>query len=54
VQWGIGLAIDTLLALGLPRVQAFQVAFALFAVCCALSYLWFLWHGRSPAAPQAG
>jgi predicted MFS family arabinose efflux permease len=54
VQWGIGLAIDALLALGLPRVQAFQVAFALFAFCCTLSYLWFLWRGRSPAAPLAG
>jgi hypothetical protein len=54
VQWGIGLAIDALLALGLARVRAFQVAFALFAIGCSLSYLWFLWRGRAPAAPQAG
>jgi MFS family permease len=54
MQWGIGLAIDALLALGLARVRAFQVAFSLFAIACTLSYLWFLWRGRPPAAPQAG
>jgi hypothetical protein len=54
VQWGIGLAIDALLALGLARVQAFQVAFALFAFGCSLSYLWFLWRPRAPMPPQAG
>ncbi len=54
VQWGIGLAIDALLAAGLARVQAFQVAFALFALASALSYSWFLWRGRVPVAPQAG
>jgi MFS family permease len=54
VQWGIGLAIDALLAAGVARVQAFQVAFALFAFASTLSYLWFLWRGRVPVAPQAG
>jgi len=54
VQWGIGLAIDALMALGLPRVLAFQVAFALFALGCTLSYLWFLWSGRTTVAHQAG
>lgn len=52
VQWGIGLTIDTLLALGWPRVQAFRAAFALFALGCSLSYLWFLWCGRDRAAPR--
>ena len=46
VQWGIGLAIDALRASGWPRVQAFQAAFALFALCCIGSYAWFLWRGR--------
>jgi len=54
VQWGIGLAIDALLALGLARMRAFQVAFALFAFGCSLSYLWFLWRARAPTPPQAG
>ncbi len=54
VQWGIGLAIDALLVQGWPRVRAFQAAFALFALGCALSYLWFLWRGRDRPAPQAG
>jgi MFS family permease len=42
VQWGVGLAIDLLASMGMARVHAYQVAFGLFAVCCALSYLWFL------------
>ncbi|MFP5396826.1 MAG: MFS transporter [Gammaproteobacteria bacterium] len=55
VQWGIGLLIDALQALGWARVPAFQAAFAVFAVACAASYLWFLRHGRaSPRCPRAG
>lgn len=42
LQWGIGLVIDLLLAAGWSALSAFRGAFALFAVCCALSYLWFL------------
>jgi predicted MFS family arabinose efflux permease len=42
VQWGIGLAIDALVAAGWPKPQAFRAAFALFGLGCALSYLWFL------------
>jgi predicted MFS family arabinose efflux permease len=49
LQWGIGLAIDGLQALGWSTVSAFRGAFALVAVCCALSYLWFL--RRDDAAP---
>lgn len=50
VQWGIGLAIDRLAGVGWARVAAFQAAFGLFALACALSYLWFLWGGRSGAS----
>ncbi len=53
VQWGIGLAIDALLALGWPQVAAFKAAFGLLALACTLSYAWFLWRGRG-RAPQAG
>ena len=53
VQWGIGLAIDALTALGWQRIAAFQAAFGLFAVTCTLSYVWFLWHARENAAQTA-
>lgn len=46
VQWGIGLAIDALFALGWSRASAFQAAFGVFALASALSYAWFIWHGR--------
>lgn len=42
VQWGIGLAIDALLAAGWERVAAYRAAFGGFAGLCALCYLWFL------------
>ena len=56
VQWGIGLAIDALRAIGLQRVQAFQLAFLVYALGCSVSYLWFLWRGRAGplSAHQAG
>lgn len=47
VQWGIGLGIDALSALGWSRVAAFQAAFGLFALASALSYAWFVWRGRA-------
>jgi predicted MFS family arabinose efflux permease len=54
VQWGIGLVIDVLKHLGWPVVSAFQGAFALFALCCLLSYVWFLWlRGDSHEAPPS-
>ena len=52
VQWGIGLVIDLLRASGWSDVSAFRGAFALFAVCCALSYLWFLWRDDSVARAE--
>ena len=42
LQWGIGLTIDLLRAVGWSELSAFRGAFALFGLCCALSYLWFL------------
>jgi MFS family permease len=43
VQWGIGLAIDGLTALGWARADAFRAAFAGFGACAAAAYAWFLW-----------
>ena len=42
IQWGIGLAIDGLRQTGLSEAGAFRLAFAIFGVCCALSYFWYL------------
>ncbi|PUE09527.1 MFS transporter [Limnohabitans sp. T6-5] len=42
VQWGIGLAVDTARGMGLSVVAAYQVAWAGFAVCSCLSWLYFL------------
>jgi predicted MFS family arabinose efflux permease len=42
IQWGIGLAIDGLRQAGLSDAGAFRLAFAIFGVCCALSYFWYL------------
>jgi len=42
IQWGIGLVIDALRQSGLSESAAFRWAFALFGVCCALSYIWYL------------
>ena len=42
VQWGIGLAIDALVLSGWGRADAVRAAFALFGLCAAASYAWFL------------
>jgi predicted MFS family arabinose efflux permease len=42
VQWGIGLAIDALESSGWHRPDAVRAAFALFGLCAAASYAWFL------------
>jgi predicted MFS family arabinose efflux permease len=42
MQWGIGLAIDALTALGWARSDAFRAAFALFGLCVIGAYAWFL------------
>jgi predicted MFS family arabinose efflux permease len=41
MQWGIGLAIDVLVALGWPRAEAFRAAFGLFGLCAAASFAWY-------------
>jgi len=49
MQWGIGLLIDGLRALGVEEAGAFQLAFAAFGVCCVGAYAWFLRPGRAGA-----
>ena len=49
LQWGLGVAIDTLQAAGWDTVSAYRGSFALMALCCALSYLWFLWRDDGAA-----
>ena len=49
LQWGIGLVIDLLQAMGWSDLSAFRGAFALLALCCTLSYLWFLCRVDTPA-----
>ena len=44
IQWGLGVAIDAFGPAGWDTVSAYRGAFALWAICCALSYLWFLWR----------
>lgn len=53
VQWGIGLAIDALQRAGWTRLAAFQGAFAVFGVCCVVSYLWFVARERRRRQPSA-
>lgn len=42
LQWGIGLGIDALAALGWSRTASFQGAIGLFAGCCAAAHASFL------------
>lgn len=49
LQWGIGLLIDALQAIGLSEVHAFQAAFAAFWACCVAAFGWFLMAGRVQA-----
>jgi hypothetical protein len=53
IQWGIGLAVDRFKALGWSVEASFQGAFALLALCCTASYLWFLRRPRPRAAAAA-
>lgn len=47
VQWGIGLGVDALRALGLDTLGAFRLSFGVFGLCCLGSTLWFLAGSRS-------
>ena len=52
VQWGMGLAIDVFRAIGGETMSAYREAIALFAVCCALSYVWFLCCADNASTPK--
>ncbi|WP_345065450.1 MFS transporter [Acidovorax lacteus] len=52
VQWGIGLLVDGLRALGWETVASFQGAMAVFLLCNVGSYLWFVLQGRSDNAAE--
>lgn len=54
LQWGLGLLIDAVGRGGGSTLSAFRAAFALFGLCCALSYLWFLRHDPPPEASAQG
>ena len=42
VQWGVGLAIDAFVSRGWAQADAVRAAFALFGLCAAAAYAWFL------------
>jgi predicted MFS family arabinose efflux permease len=44
VQWGLGLAVDALVWVGVSTVSSFRGAMALLGLCCIMAYLWFLGH----------
>lgn len=51
VQWGVGLGIDGMRALGLDSIAAFQASLLVFLALCVASWLWFLAtqpHNRVP------
>jgi predicted MFS family arabinose efflux permease len=52
LQWGIGLAIDGLRALGWNTLSAYRGGFALLAVCCLFAYVWFLCRAESAPEPK--
>jgi len=42
VQWGVGLVIDGLRAVGWAEVTAYQGAIGRYGLCCIGAYLYFL------------
>lgn len=54
LQWGLGLLIDVMERISGSTLSAFQLAFALWGLCCALSYLWFLRHAARPGCGAQG
>lgn len=42
VQWGIGLAVDALVASGLSRPDSFRAAFVLYGAFAGAAYVWYL------------
>lgn len=49
LQWGIGLAIDALVAAGWREPEAFRAAFGVYAAACIAAYLVFLLGGSKGA-----
>ncbi len=47
LQWGIGLAVDALVAAGRPEPQALRIAFGVFWCGCAFAYAVFWRAGRA-------
>ncbi|RYX90940.1 MAG: MFS transporter [Comamonadaceae bacterium] len=52
MQWGIGLLIDGFKVAGLAEIDAFRAAMAVFLVCSAASYGWFMLAKRHNAPQQ--
>jgi len=55
VQWGIGLAVDALQAIGMQPVQAYRWAFGGYGGACAASFIWLhlgRWQQRRAAGSQ--
>jgi len=50
VQWGIGLGVDRLSALGLSKPEAFRATMALFLLCCVGAYIYFVLAKRDNPA----
>lgn len=46
IQWGIGLAIDGLMAIGASQSLAYRLAFAAFLACCVGAYVYFVRGAR--------
>jgi MFS family permease len=46
IQWGIGLLIDGLMAVGTSEQAAYRLAFAAFLTCCVASYVYFMLGAR--------
>ncbi len=53
LQWGIGLLVDLLQALGLTEVEAFRAALAVLGVCSAGAYIWFLRRRPAPSGNRS-
>jgi predicted MFS family arabinose efflux permease len=51
VQWGIGLAVDAGLALGLSKLQAYQLALAMYGLACVWGYAAMFLQREAASAP---
>jgi hypothetical protein len=50
LQWGVGLAVDGLTALGLTVVQSYQGALGIYAAMSAASYVFFMLYRTEGAS----